>query len=278
MDVLRRLHEQLKSNNCLSGHNEGSKVLKSHKPLTTTGSSSYTTELSWNLGGNVGIGADGPSAGISGGVTFGSSWTTEIPDLSLAANTDGENPNWTYSGYSPAAHGRWNYEHDSAKNIQQNDCQVNHTWIWCVPHASEVYTLTSDVNVQTEILAFRTKGLWWSGSQYFPVDNWQRCSFQLTPPARSLQKWQMSYSSSTSDNVDDYLRNNYPDYWKPSLTIYTSSESDSSAADAFFAKFISVIKYDVNTWKGNGHTGTFTFNLKREGTSVIHKSYKLEVK
>lgn len=269
---------QLKSNNRLSGTNADSKVLKSHTPLTTTGSSSYTTDLSFNLGGNVGIGTNGPSAGISGGVTFGKQWTTTIPDLSLVANTDGENPNWTYSGGSPAAHAKLHYQHDSAKTIQQNDCEVNHTWIWCVPQASGIYTLTSDVNVQTEILAFRTKGLWWSGSQYFPVDNWQQYSLQLTPPARALQRWQMSYSSSTSDNVDDYLRNTYPDYWKPSLAIYTSTDSDTSAADSFFAKFTSVIKNDVDTWKGNGHTGTFTFNLKREGTSVIHKSYKLEVK
>lgn len=266
---------QLQSGNNLDGNNAGSRQLRSNDPHTSTGSSTYTTELSWNLGGDVGIGAEGPSAGVSGGVTFGSSWSTDIPDLSITASTDGNNPGWTYSGYSPAAHARLHYEHDSAKNIQQNDCQVNNTWIWSVPNASGIYTLTSDVNVQTEILAYRTKGLWWSGSQYFPVDNKQHYSFQLTPPARSIQKWQMSYSADS--NVDDYLRNNYPDYWKPSLTIYTSSDSDTSAADTFFAKFTSVLSNDVNTWKGNGHTGTFTFNLKRENTQEIYKSYILTV-
>ncbi|MDR0891723.1 MAG: hypothetical protein LBN24_03830 [Mediterranea sp.] len=268
---------KIESRNSLSGANTGSLELRDHKPGTTVGATQVSTDLSYNIGGEVGLSAEGVSGGVSGGVHFGQSWTTNIPDLSISANSDGSSPYWVYSGPSPKAHGKLYYEHDDAANILQNDCQVHNSWIWRQPDASGTYTLSSDVNVHTEILAYRTKGLWWSGSVYMGLDNKQHFEFVLTPPARVTQRWQMSYSSSMDDNVDQYLESRYADYWKPTLTIYANSNDDTNALEAFFAKFASVLRNDVDIWRKNGHTGDFTFSVKREDNPSIYRTFTLSV-
>lgn len=261
----------LETSNSLSGNNISRSLLSNVNPGTTEGSTSFTSGISWSLGGSVGIG----STGVSGGVEFSKSWTTSIPDLRIDQNNNGSSPSWKYVGNSPEAHARWHYEHDAAPGILQNTCTVNNVWIWRQPNPSGAYTLSSSVNVQTEILAYRTKGLWWSGSTYFTQDNKHDYNIWLAPPSRAVQKWSMMYSS--ANNVDQYLKELYPEYWKPSLTLYTLSDDDTDAVKAYFAKFTSILKNDVNRWKGNGHSGRYLFSIKREGSSQVFLEFELNV-
>ena len=260
----------LETNNWLSGNTSGL-ILSNVSPGSTNGSTSFTTGISWSLGGSVGVG----STGVSAGVDFSKSWTTNIPDLGIEQNNSGSSPRWKYVGNSPEAHARWFYEHDNAASILQNTCTVNNVWIWRQPNPSGAYTLSSSVNVQTEILAYRTKGLWWSGSTYFRQDNEHSYDIRLTPPSRAVQKWSMMYAS--ANNVDQYLKDNYPEYWKPALTLYTLTDGDTDAVRAYFAKFTSILRNDVNRWKGNGHSGRYIFSIKKEGSSQAFLEFELNV-
>lgn len=271
---------KLVSENYLDGANANNKQLRKYSPTTSVGSSTFSTSVGWNLGGNVGLGIEGLSGGLSSGVSFEKSYSTDIQDLSVSVNTDNSNsPVWTYSGPSVQLHSGFYFTHDIAKNVQQNDCHVENVWIWTIPNASGTYTLQSYVNVNTEILCFRTKGFW-KAVEHLNLDNRQHYSFNLNPPARYLQKWQMSCIATggvdQGKDIDAFLKDRYPDYFVPSLKIYTAVDNK-QAADACFAKFISVLKYDQEIWRDKGHRGTYQFKFKQEGTSSIYKTYDFQV-
>ncbi|MEG1842453.1 MAG: hypothetical protein RRZ83_05485 [Alistipes sp.] len=265
--------KDIETSSSLLENNASSVELRDHQPLTSQGSSSHSTGMSWNLGGNVGVSASGPSAGVSGGVSFSESWTTNTLDLSIIANTDGHNPTWIYNGAIPHSHRDPYCWHDIAAGILTNDCQVNNTWIWRQPNASGTYAMQCDVNIRTDVLVVYYG---YSVSEnHYNENNENHYTLNLTPPARATQRWQMSCAS--NEDVSSYLKTNYPDFWLPSLKIYTSTPEDRLAVDAFFASFISVISKDKKTWKDNGHTGTYTFKVKLEGSEDYYKTYKFDV-
>lgn len=261
------------SDNRLEGNNAEQVAVRQRMPQTAQGSTSYLSGVDWNIGGDLGLSKTGPQGGLSGGVTFSNSKTTTTPDLNVTLN--GTTPSWRYDGAQPKAHNSLHYKHDNAASILRSDCELQNTWIWQQPAASGVYTLVSNVNVQTQILAYRTKGGWWSGGTYFTVDNWHECRMILNVPSRSRQSWRMSFSADPSTGISDYLKDNYAAYWNPSLVIYAADDKDTSAVEAYWSKFHSVLDADKQVWKNNGFKGDITFNLKREGATAVYATFTL---
>ncbi|MDR1723105.1 MAG: hypothetical protein LBR84_04095, partial [Tannerella sp.] len=61
--------------------------LSQASPNTTTGSSSFTSGVSYNISGNVGFSMSGPTGGFTGGVMISNTHTTSIPDVMVTKKT-----------------------------------------------------------------------------------------------------------------------------------------------------------------------------------------------
>ncbi|HEY2324904.1 MAG TPA: hypothetical protein VGJ82_18735 [Thermoanaerobaculia bacterium] len=68
-------------------------------PVTTTGSTTTTSGVSYNVGGTVGYQDGGVVGSVSGGMSIDNSTTINIPDVSVSNNTNssGNNANWSFS-------------------------------------------------------------------------------------------------------------------------------------------------------------------------------------
>jgi hypothetical protein len=110
-------------------------------PQTTEGSSNFTTGVSYNIGGNIGLSGSGPSGGVSGGITISNSHSTNIPDVSVQNWSGQRGPKstwWRYdiawpvsdSDYWDTDHYRWEILPEPA--IARTTAVYNQTWIWIV--------------------------------------------------------------------------------------------------------------------------------------------------
>jgi hypothetical protein len=130
-------------------------------PLTSTGSASFTTGSSYNIGGNVGLTTSGPTANISGGITISSSYTTSIPDVSvtnkcISGDVEGIKDDngfveWIYDiawptsqmDYWDTGHHRWQIDDEPA--IARNTAFYYNSWIWIIKHPTGRYGMVKRV-------------------------------------------------------------------------------------------------------------------------------------
>lgn len=124
---------------------QNSVTLEQARPETTLESRTATSGVSWNIGGDVGIKGNEETgeAGItlSGGATFSSQTTFEIPDVKIENNSANPNSNvfnLTYKITEP----RWKGSAGAASSIgttptvARSTFQPINTWIWHAPESS----------------------------------------------------------------------------------------------------------------------------------------------
>jgi hypothetical protein len=120
----------------------------SPSPETTTKSSTITTSMSQSFTGNFGFNGWGGTGGVSGGLTYSSSSTINVPDMSVVfqggmtsphvSSSIERNARWTYQPAFPTAVDNTNmfapvaYYISEPPGISKGTAIFHNTWIWQV--------------------------------------------------------------------------------------------------------------------------------------------------
>ena len=115
-------------------------ALERHVPRNVNKSTTHNEGMSWNLGGEVGVNKDGPSAKISAGVSFNSSksWVTteyEIQDKTMQDKSASAEWRADVTGPSQGSyHARWTGGHwgVNATAASTNNLTFDTQWVWRV--------------------------------------------------------------------------------------------------------------------------------------------------
>ncbi|GHV11576.1 hypothetical protein FACS1894162_7160 [Bacteroidia bacterium] len=168
------------SDGALGAANNTKFHLMQESPQTTTGSASFTTGVSVNIGGNIGVSPTGPSGGISGGVTMSSSQTTSIPDVTVSnycstgdnnQKDDDRYTEWQYRIASPRSHsdylntGHQRWAIDDVVHIGTTNINYQASHIWAVDNPKNGFN---------PIIAIRAEPLagWSAGRQNWVGTYW----------------------------------------------------------------------------------------------------------
>jgi len=107
-------------------------------PTTTVGQTSYSSGLSWNLGGSLSgtIGSSMLLCGtISGGVTFSNTQDRSISDVDVLLNTSGSNVKYEYPFNNLPYY--WALKITDPPAISVNDAEFVQDWVWRVPESKD---------------------------------------------------------------------------------------------------------------------------------------------
>jgi hypothetical protein len=119
------------------------------QPQTSTGSTSYTTSQTYNIGGSLGFNGLGGTGSITWGMSYTNSHTTSIPDIavgnqsgtSLIPNITPNNARWTYqAGNLPRTNGA-SISPSSPPLITVSTATFYNSWIWRVKNPQDAYTV-----------------------------------------------------------------------------------------------------------------------------------------
>lgn len=115
-----------------------------HAPTTTTGSTTYSSGLTWSLTGNASYNkVQGPGAGVSGGLSVSTSRSREIKDVNIYDQTlkqDYSSVYWDYELKKTGCHYAWgNYglvSLEDCSDAGRNSFTVRNSWIYQLPRAN----------------------------------------------------------------------------------------------------------------------------------------------
>lgn len=110
--------------------------LSQSSPATTVTSETIGTSIGFNLGGSIGLGMTGPSANVTGGISFSSSISHSYNSLSVTNNSGTQNStdaNWKYSvNFQEAGSNGWTSHINDAPEVALHYIAVHNAWIWRV--------------------------------------------------------------------------------------------------------------------------------------------------
>lgn len=127
-----------------------SAVIQTTSPSTTQNARQESVGMSFNIGGDVGLNTSGPSAGISGGISYSESYIVTIPDVSINNQCKSDdshiNARWEYNVADPEP--KCNFWGDitqfyDAPSVATNTIDVHNTWLWVVDNPSGRYKMKS---------------------------------------------------------------------------------------------------------------------------------------
>ena len=76
-------------------------LLDASPKTDVSGSTGYTTGLSYSISGDLGFNMNGPTGGVHGGMTFSESTTQTLPDLKVRHSENGPSTFWGITGVVP---------------------------------------------------------------------------------------------------------------------------------------------------------------------------------
>ncbi len=234
-----------------------------------SGTTGYSTGLSWSASGNIGFNSGGLMGGVTGGFSFTETHSQSMNSLRVYHKMQNEIPNWRVEGVVPQFHPGWTPYHDEVATFQKNDWQTEFTWIVKVPHPQKdkpYYVKADDITEITEL----------NYSYYdleLRVHPTQSAMIKLSTPNRSNESFTMTCSDI---KLRDEVSKQFSQNWQNQFTYYATDATASVAgAKAMFDKVKVAVTGYAETLKTNGFTGTYTFSLnKTDGTKLA--SFTLE--
>ncbi len=241
-----------------------------------SGSSTYTTGVTFTLAGNYGFAlSNGPSAGLNGSVTFSNTKTMQQNNMKiqLTEESSGGLAQWQFSGMAPLMHESWmkwiynsNY-HDQVYSFQKNDWQSEISGILMVdnPIKDEKYKLYF-----YQLLDIRE--LSYDGYQ---LGNWtSRCNLiALDRPNRFKENYVMNCSNEALLNN---VRNQLGENWMDVFTFYAQDDYDlNSGVLEMFDRAKQIIIGKADILYQQGYTGVYTFTLRKNGSTENISAFEL---
>ena len=248
----------------------GVTLLQTSPHTDVSGTSGYTTGLNFSLSGNSGFNSNGPTGGITAGVTFTESHSHSESSLKVYHSDKDCTPNWRIEGIVPQCHMGWmSYYHDEVATFQKSDWQTEFTWVVSVADpqpGKPYYVLASDLAEITEL----NYNIYDYELRVHPT---QSAKILLDEPNRSNEKYIMYCSD---ENVQNLIKDQFSQTWQNEFTYYALNKEQSDlGAKSMFEKAKAAVKGYAFVLKGKGYTGTYTFTLSKiDGTQM--SSFTLE--
>jgi hypothetical protein len=242
----------------------GVTLLQATPHTDVSGTSGYSTGISYSFSGNAGFNSNGPTGGISGGVSFSESHSHSENSLKVYHSEKNNIPNWRIEGIVPQCHIGWSsYSHDEVATFQKNDWQTEFTWIVSVPDpqpGKPYYVSATDLAEITEL----NYNIYDYELRVHPT---QSAKIQLKEPNRSNQKYIMYCSD---EKVQSLIKEQFGETWRNEFTYYAlNSEQSDLGAKSMFEKAKIAVKGYASVMKAKGYTGTYTFTLSKiDGTPM----------
>ena len=194
---------------------------------STSGGTTVTESFSYSLGANVGFNANGPTGGISGNCTWGSSVAKFNPDLkcTVTASTSDGKLSFVYDAARPIAeHNLFlTNKHSGTKDITINTCTVEQAWVWQVKSDASTVTLNTRFKSVDEWLSYYYFA-YKCHDIYFPVPCEHNFKTPINCPPRFKQEWAMTIEPANA-KAEAYLAQKLPqDFWHNS-NFYTRKEN-----------------------------------------------------
>ena len=226
-----------------------------------SGSTGYTTGLSYSISGNLGFNVQGPTGGVQAGMTFSESTSHTLPDLKVRHSENGATTFWGVTGIVPQTHHsiwKMGATHDEVGTFQKTDWQTEFTWIVSVKNpggqTSEPFFLkATDL---TEITDLNTN----TYDYELRVHPTQTNYIKLPVPNRFRNNFIVTCSDNNLQNV---LKDQFSKTWLNEFTYYGKSNDEVDKGAVFtFNTIKTAVKGYLNEIVSKGYTGTYTFNLK----------------
>ncbi len=264
-------------------------------PQTTTGSTSFATSEGFNLSGNVGFNASGPTGGIGLGYSHTETTTRSIPDISIALAAAGNSATWKYT--TPEVKGEWSglvTKCDGAKSIQYNtaifDTYAHYTMPSAEYYSQEKFPLFTETQVSIRMLTGWLTGIFDQNLHTGWANRWTKAYWTdyVRKPSNSFRNYIMAFEppSSMSTHDREILANALKVYisdWGNSVRYYgiinTNKADDKSNIDkiakSHFAIAKKTIENNTKVLKDRGFSGTFKFYIKPEDVAAELTSFTL---
>ena len=264
-------------------------------PQTTTGSTSFATSEGFNLSGNVGFNASGPTGGIGLGYSHTETTTRSIPDISIALAAAGNSATWKYT--TPEVKGEWSglvTKCDGAKSIQYNtaifDTYAHYTMPSAEYYSQEKFPLFTETQVSIRMLTGWLTGIFDQNLHTGWANRWTKAYWTdyVRKPSNSFRNYIMAFEppSSMSTHDREILANALKVYisdWGNAVRYYgiinTNKPDDKTNLDkiakSHFAIAKKTIENNTKVLKDRGFSGTFKFYIKPEDAPAELTSFTL---
>ena len=267
-------------------------------PQTSIGSSSFSSGMSFSVGGNVGMIASGPTGGINTGLSISESRTKSIPDISISLNCVDNKPTWTFD--SPDVLPYWKAfitNYDGAKSIQTNTA-IFDTYALYTMHSSKNW-IEKDVPLYTTVKVQINAITGWLHGFLYSKLSWNFLGLtsigefltRVKKPCNSYCNYIMYFeapSESTLEDKDIYntiLKEYFPD-WGNTVRYYgycdtskyepskTCGQLDNIAKECFKSTK-ETITTNQKVLKARGFNGKFKFIIRNSETGTDVDSFVL---
>lgn len=254
------------------------------EPTTHGGSSSYSSGMSWNLSGNIGLTTQGPSGGLGGGVSFSESYTTTVPDYSAELKSEGSKANWFYKAGNARIKGHFAWDandadHDVIPACYRDDITFHQSWKYSIEHPQKNYKLDTVHN--HGIIWYEGTDTWWYMTDtFYHQHNEKHYVFDINPPVRFKNSWYMNIEvpeGMNQEKVRKFMIEHYTKFWSESFTNYGFSATDYSGIDIMMNKFKSDILNDLGSWTAAGFKGKYKINVHPSTSSTVYASFDFTV-
>jgi hypothetical protein len=149
--------------------NSNTSTILQAKPETTVGNTSYTSGMSWNIGGSFTGGTQNgdplATASISGGVSFSNSQTRSISDVDVKYMGDGGHSAIWGLVFNNLASYNWNMSINEPALPSRSTQMLYSDWIWYFPNIND--NATSGTHLQ---ISMYLDGTQWNGAYFYSSD------------------------------------------------------------------------------------------------------------
>ena len=236
-------------------------LLDASPKTDVSGSTGYTTGLSYSISGDLGFNMNGPTGGVHGGMTFSESTTQTLPDLKVRHSENGPSTFWGITGVVPTTHHNvWTGKvtHDLVGTFQRTDWQTEFTWIVSIknPSSQTSEPFLIKATDRTEITDLNSN-LYDYELRVHPT---QTNYIKLPIPNRFRNNFIVTCSDNNLQNV---LKDQFSKTWLNEFTYYGKSNDEVDKGAVFtFNNIKTAVKGYLNEIVSKGYTETYTFRLK----------------
>ena len=246
-------------------------------PQNQMTSTSYTSDISWNIGAGLTVSAS-PGLNIGGGVTVRDSKTTTVPDLRMEVWQNTNVPKYKYE-ISVRPIGRFlGGKHDIvAANLRQ-DISMSQHWTWIVkPTDNACYSFNTDFEASVQFLR-PTMSFFFFISHYHTATIYHKGNTVALPaPPRAIQEWRM-FCETSDQNLINFISKAYERYFYDRLfQVPAATQNDNGPIDNFIRNFETRLNCDKDLWRARGFTGDFKFIWRKSTTTEVYHTTNFHV-
>lgn len=220
---------------------------------STTGGSTESNGLNFSLGGGVGISGSGPSANLSGNMSWTHSVSRMNPDIKMTASTsDGTGTlKWDYTSGHAVAHYKLlrTSTHEGPTAIQKSECVLQQAWVWSAATDKQTINLYTDYSLTDEWLTYQIGHMTYRCDDYYITKEFNNADPDINAPnsytvsrvqnilcpPRFKQTWSMSVTTASANvdvaKLEQRLKEKLPAYFIDSYTFCTFKKEHKEDTD-----------------------------------------------